>query len=501
MVKTLGVDFGTSNSCGAYHDGHNVIIIESLDGSRLIPSVVGFRENGAIDVGRTALKNLHQNKDYTFKSSKRVIGTEFDEDLHGWFQYREGPNGEVWFQGPERLHSPAEIASFILRDMLDAAEQKLGFRPDGLCITHPASFNKRQRNSLVEAAMKAGIDVGNVHLYPEPDAAALAYGIGSTQQGKGFAPISVYDLGGGTFDVSIMHCGRDYNKVVGLDGKEDLGGDDFDKIIEEWVLNKWFEETGIDINVVDPGARLRILNACEQAKIDLTRNETTEVYVDMFHADAETGIHTIKYELTRADFVAMTRHLIDESIAIFDRVVKRAKLPNGVEGLKHLILVGGMTRMPAVREAVEKYTGLRGMTQHSPEEAVAIGAATKAAMLDKRIGGVSTRRVSPTSIGLESATGEMTVIVPKGTALPYGPKRVIATNVADDETTLVINVVEGQKAGAAYNSCLVMQAVDIDPVPVGEASVEVVIEIDENADPHIIIDGRACELEGAIENG
>ena len=473
MAVTIGIDLGTSNSCAAYHDGRSAQIIETAEGQRTMPSIVGLLSEGRRPLtGRAAQRELHANPEHTFKHIKRVIGQEYSDQLHGFFQYVEGPNGEVWFQGPERAYSASVLSSYIIKSIIDAAERKIGSRPDGAVITVPASFDDRQQAATREAAIKAGLSVKRVHIMQEPAAAALAHGIDQER----FATVAVYDLGGGTFYIAIMRCGSSLNRTLGLGGHPNLGGIDCDERLVRRIVELWREDHDQDLMSKSEETMVRVRDTCEQAKITRTTEDRASIWLDHISFGAD-GINTMNYVIERDSFVDMTKDLIDETIDISSRALASADVT--VRDIDHVICVGGMTRIPAIQERVEEFFGkeiLRGIV---PEEAVAIGAATRAAMLDHRIGGSTFKNIVAVSTGVESASGAMTVAIPKGASLPIERTLTLTTD-EDDQDCCSVHVVQGEKLGAKDNTHLMTQHVDVDPAIAGEASVTVDFKYDEH---------------------
>lgn len=479
MGKTIGIDLGTTNSCAAYHDGRQAHIIETVDGNRTMPSVVSLKDGRSL-TGRAAKREIHGNADFTFRSFKRVIGREFNEQEHSSFQMAEGPNGEVWYQGPDRLYSAAELSSYLIKTMLQAAELKLGERPDGVVITHPAGFNERQKAATREAAQKAGIAHSKIHLMQEPAAAALAHGIDM----QGFNTVAVYDLGGGTYDIALMRAGKGLNRVLALDGKSNLGGDDFDQRIVEWLLEKWLDDGHEDL-MAKPHCMIRVGMAAEDAKIALTTQEQARIFIDNLTA-GDDGLVGMDYTLTRAEFIEMCRDLIDETLIKTQGAIDKAKIT--ADQVHHVILVGGMTRMPQIRADVAALFGREPRKGIVPEETVARGAATHAAMLDGLIGGSAFINCAAMTTGVRNHNGIMTVGIPKGADLP-AEKMLIIGNRDAGQTACSIHVMQGEEERADDNALVVTVHAEHDPCEEGEASIEVLLKQDKDGALSVTVDG------------
>lgn len=499
MVGMIGIDLGTSNSCAAYHDGREVNIIETAEGQRTMPSVISLFPDGVIPLtGRSAERALHSNANFTFRHVKRVIGQKFDDDYHASDQMTEGSNGEVAFIGPERTHSASELQSYLIKAMVDAAEIKFGTRPEGAVITVPANFGSRQQAATREAAVKAGLSLKRVQIMQEPAAAALAHGIDQEK----FTTVAVCDIGGGTSDIAILRCGSNLNRTLGLDGSPVLGGVDFDQRIIKWVIDKWYDDRGQDLMAKPAEVMARVRAACEQAKIDLSTRDKTQIYLDHLTVDSSplsddegvsSSILTMNYSLTKNEFVELTQDLIHEITSLCDRAV-RDKAQLTVRDIDHVIMVGGMTRVPAIQEAITAYFGRAPLKNVVPEEAVARGAATYAAMLDYRIGGSVFEGVTPLSTGIENADGVMTVAVPRGTNLPKGKtlkRTLVATSHEDDQECCTIRIVQGEEDNARANSHLVTHHIPLEPgQEAGEPSFPVDFEYTDTGDLTVMVNGE-----------
>lgn len=470
MKKTVGIDIGTTNCCIASHDGRQAEVIETAEGLRVMPSVVAFSDRGERLVGRPALTQSHSNSDFSFFRIKRLMGVEWKDGEDYGSDTVRGPDGYVWFKGPDRLYSPAELTGMLLKTLLDAAEHKLEARPERAVITVPANASTPAKRATMEAATKfAGLK--QVHLLHEPTAAAIAYGVTR----KKFSRIAVYDLGGGTFDIALMDVGRDYEKTIETNGDSHLGGADFDQRIMDHVLKNWREKVGKDLMLL-PEAMRRVRDASEQAKIALSSREDAQLLVRFAVTNAE-GHHHLMEKLTKSEFEELVKELIDQTLEICQRALTSGGRTK--EDVDEVLLVGGMTRVPAIKAAVTNFFGKPSKSTLNPDEVVALGAATHAAVLDNLMRFTLDDRTSQ-SFGVKAAGNAFARIIPKGSVYPVRETAPVTTHV-DNQEVCTIHVYEGEDHRADQNLRLAHVHVPVEPAPAGEATIEVTFELDANA--------------------
>jgi molecular chaperone DnaK len=476
MSITVGIDLGTTNSCIAFHDGREATIIETAEGLRIMPSVVAFKDGGGRLVGRPALTQSRSNAQFSFFNIKRLMGVRHvDGEDHGAHTTR-GDDGFIAFVGPDRVYSAPEMSSFLIEAMLDAAEAKLGERPDRAVITIPANFGNDAAHATKEAGRLAGLK--EVHLLHEPTAAATAYGVSRSK----FTRLAIYDFGGGTFDIALMDVGKKEHTTVTTNGNRHLGGADFDSRIVEYAREEWNKKhSNADLSEEAMG---RIRDASEQAKIALSSQNETAISVRYAHT-SEKGHHHMSEPLGREQLEIMTVDIIESTLATCQRALTAAGRTR--EDVDEVILVGGMTRMPAVARAVEAFFGKKPKKNAlNPEEVVAIGAATHAAVLDNRISFNLDDRTSM-SVGIKATGNAFARVIPKGSPFPTTQSVLVTTSESDQEICTV-HIYEGEDHRADKNQRLSHMHVPVDLAPKGEATVEVTFTLDENA--LLRVDGR-----------
>ena len=452
MSKIIGIDLGTTNSCVAVMEGGEPVVIANAEGNRTTPSVVAFSKTGERMVGQVAKRQAVTNHERTISSIKRHMGTDYKVDIDG------------------KKYTPQEISAMILQKLKADAEAYLGGTVTEAVITVPAYFNDAQRQATKDAGKIAGLEVKRI--INEPTAAALAYGVDKESEQK----IMVYDLGGGTFDVSILEIGDGVIEVLATAGNNRLGGDDFDKCVMDWMAAEFKKDTGIDLTG-DKVAMQRLKEAAEKAKIELSGVTTSNINLPYITADA-TGPKHLDVTLTRAKFNELTAHLVDATMEPVRQAMSDAGLT--ANDISKVLLVGGSTRIPAVQEAVKKMTGKEGFKGINPDECVAVGAAIQGGVLGGDVKGLLLLDVTPLSLGIETMGGVFTRLIDRNTTIPTKKSQIFST-AADGQTSVEVHVLQGEREMAAYNKTLGrFQLTGIAPAPRGVPQIEVTFDIDAN---------------------
>jgi molecular chaperone DnaK len=474
MGKVIGIDLGTTNSVVAVMEGGNPVVIPNQEGSRLTPSVVAFTKEGEILVGQVAKRQAITNPENTVFSIKRFMGRRYDEVLQEIklvpYKVAKAPNGDVRVEIRGKQYSPPEISAMILRKLKEAAEGHLGGTVTQAVITVPAYFNDSQRQATKDAGKIAGLEV--LRIINEPTAAALAYGLDKKKDEQ----IAVYDLGGGTFDISILELGQGVFEVKATNGDTHLGGDDFDQRVIDWIAEEFKRDNGIDLRK-DRMALQRLKEAAEKAKIELSSTLQSEINLPFITADASGPKHLVM-TLTRAKLEALVADLIDRTVEPCRQAMKDAGV--GAGDLDEVVLVGGQTRMPKVQELVKQLFGREAHKGVNPDEVVAIGAAIQGGVLAGDVKDVVLLDVTPLSLGVETLGGVMTVLIPRNTTIPAKKSEVFST-AADNQTSVEIHVLQGERPLARDNRTLGrFHLVGIAPAPRGLPQIEVTFDIDAN---------------------
>ncbi len=479
MSKIIGIDLGTTNSCVAVMEHGQPVVIPNKEGERTTPSVVAITKNGELVVGSIAKRQQVTNAQNTIYSIKRFMGRRYsevqDEIKRVPYKVVEGPHGDVRVEMGGKLYAPQEISAKILQYLKKVAEEYLGEPVTKAVITVPAYFNDSQRQATKDAGKIAGLEV--LRIINEPTAASLAYGLDKKKNEK----IAVYDLGGGTFDISILEIGDGVFEVLSTNGDTHLGGDDFDQAIVDYLAQEFMKEHGIDLRQ-DKTALQRLREAAEKAKKELSSTMETNINLPFITADASGPKH-LEMTLTRAKLESLTKDLINKTLEPCKRALEDAGLT--VNDIDEVILVGGMTRMPAVQEAVKNFFGKEPHKGINPDEVVAIGAAIQGAVLSGDVKDVVLLDVTPLSLGIETLGGVMTKIIERNTTIPVR-KTQIFTTAQDNQPSVTIHVLQGEREMAADNRTLAkFDLVGIPPAPRGVPQIEVTFDIDADGILHV----------------
>ncbi len=480
MAKVIGIDLGTTNSCVSVMEGGKPKVIENAEGARTTPSIVAFAKDGERLIGQPAKRQAVTNPDNTIFAVKRLIGRRFDDPITKKdtelvpYSIAKGPNGDAWVKAGGEDYSPAQISAFILQKMKETAESYLGETVTQAVVTVPAYFNDAQRQATKDAGKIAGLDV--LRIINEPTAAALAYGL-EKQDGK---TIAVYDLGGGTFDISILEIGDGVFEVKSTNGDTFLGGEDFDNKIVEFLADSFKKKEGLDLKT-DKLALQRLKEAGEKAKIELSSSATTEINLPFITARMEGGtttpLHLVE-TLTRADLEKLVESLVTRTLEPCKKALADAGLT--ADKIDEVVLVGGMTRMPRVREVVKNFFGKEPHTGVNPDEVVAMGAAIQAGVLQGDVKDVLLLDVTPLSLGIETLGGVFTRMIDRNTTIPTKKSQTYST-ADDNQGAVTIRVFQGEREMAADNKILgQFDLVGIPPAPRGVPQIEVTFDIDAN---------------------
>ena len=494
MGKVIGIDLGTTNSCVAVMEGKTPKVIENAEGIRTTPSIVAFSDDGERLVGQPAKRQAVTNPEKTIFAVKRLIGRRYDDPMVEKdkklvpYKISKAGNGDAWVEIDGKSYSPSQISGFILQKMKETAEAYLGQKVDQAVITVPAYFNDAQRQATKDAGKIAGLEV--LRIINEPTAGALAYGLDKQKTGT----IAVYDLGGGTFDISILEIGDGVFEVKSTNGDTFLGGEDFDMRLVNYLADEFQKEQGIDLRR-DKLALQRLKESAEKAKIELSSTTQTEINLPFITADASGPKH-LTMKLTRAKFEALVDDLIQKTVEPCRKAIKDAGI--SAAEINEVVLVGGMTRMPKVQEVVKQFFGKEPHKGVNPDEVVAIGAAIQAGVLQGDVKDVLLLDVTPLSLGIETLGGVFTRIIDRNTTIPTKKSQVFST-AEDSQSAVTIRVFQGEREMASDNKILgQFDLVGIPPAPRGVPQVEVTFDIDANGIVNVSAKDKATNKEQQI---